>query len=99
MCIRDRPSTEWGNGAFIDAGPDIEIGKKIRKLIVDKNELYFHRSRPQNQAYLWGFRKHEQGNNFKEIPMFDPLIKEKEQEINGLNKTQSRKYEFMKTSK
>ena len=93
------PSTEWGNGAFIDAGPDIEIGKKIRKLIVDKNELYFHRSRPQNQAYLWGFRKHEQGNNFKEIPMFDPLIKEKEQEINGLNKTQSRKYEFMKTSK
>ena len=54
-----------GQRRFIDSGPDIEIGKKIRKLIVDKNELYFHQSRPQNQAYLWGFRKHEQGNNFK----------------------------------
>ena len=23
------PSTEWANGAFVDAGPDIEVGKRF----------------------------------------------------------------------
>ena len=93
------PSSDWLNGAFFDEGPDVDLSEKIRKLIVEKNELFFHRSRPQNQAYLWGFRKHEQGNNFKEVPMFDPLIKDKEKEIFNLNKVQSRKYEFMSAEK
>ena len=92
-------SIDWINGAFFDAGPDVELAEKIRKLIVDKNELYFHRSRPQNQAYLWGFRRHEQGNNFSEVSKFDPLIKEKETEIFTLNKVQDRKYEFLSSSK
>jgi hypothetical protein len=39
-----------------------------------KDELFFNRWRPQNETYLFGFRKHEQGQNAKEIPMFDPLI-------------------------
>ena len=55
--------------------------EKLRKLIVAKNELYFHRWRPQNVTYLLGFRKHEQGNNAREIPQFDPLIEAKEKEI------------------
>ena len=52
---------EWAEGAFIDGGPDVDQVERLRSLIVEKNELYFHRSRPQNQAYLGGFRKHEQG--------------------------------------
>ena len=44
------------------------------KLITDKNQLFFHRYRPQNETYLFLFRKHEQGNNAVEIPQFDPLI-------------------------
>ena len=100
MCIRDSytltadkveiltaDTKEWASGAFIDAGPDIDQAEEIRRLIMEKNELFFHRSRPQNQAYLWGFRKHEQGNNFREVPMFDPLIRQKEEEIFALNKT------------
>ena len=86
---------EWSQGAYIDAGPDVDQAKKIRRLIREKNELYFHRTRPQNQAYLWGFRKHEQGNNFKEVPMFDPLIRQKEEEIFAVNKTVQRKYRLM----
>ncbi|MEE2948296.1 MAG: PVC-type heme-binding CxxCH protein [Verrucomicrobiota bacterium] len=86
---------EWAGGAFIDAGPDIEQAEEIRSLILEKNELYFHRTRPQNQAYLWGFRKHEQGNNFKEVPMFDPLIRKKEDEIFALNRTVQRKYRLI----
>ncbi|MDP1562917.1 MAG: SGNH/GDSL hydrolase family protein [Pirellulaceae bacterium] len=50
---------------------------KIRK----KNEWYFHRYRPQNETYLFLFRKHEQGNNAVEIPKFDELVQNAEQEI------------------
>ena len=92
-------SSDWIKGAFFDKGPDVDLAERIRKLIVEKNELFFHRSRPQNQAYLWGFRRHEQGNNFSEIPKFDPLIKDKESEIFTLNKVQSRKYKFIIASK
>ncbi len=54
---------------------------KARAAIVKKNELYFHRWRPQNETYLFGFRKHEQGKNGIEIPKFDPLVAAKEREI------------------
>jgi hypothetical protein len=53
----------------------------LRSEIVAKNELFFHRWRPQNFTYIFGFRKYEQGNNAVEIPQFDPLIEKHEQEI------------------
>ena len=53
----------------------------LRQLIIQKNELFFHRSRPQNMAYILGFRKHEQGRNAVEIPQFDPLITKAEVKI------------------
>lgn len=49
--------------------------ERLRELIAEKNQLYFHRYRPQNETYLRGFRKHEQGQNAKEIAEFDALIK------------------------
>ena len=55
--------------------------KKLRDTIGLKNELYFYRYRPQNETYLFLFRKHEQGNNAVEIPQFDPLVKEQEKLI------------------
>lgn len=58
----------------------------LRKVIGEKNELFFHRYRPQNETYLFLFRKHEQGNNAVEIPQFDPLIEAKEKEIARLAK-------------
>jgi len=54
---------------------------QLRSAIQKKNELFFHRWRPQNETYLFGFRKHEQGNNSVEIPQFDPLIAEAENHI------------------
>ncbi|MCA9228555.1 MAG: hypothetical protein KDA47_23220, partial [Planctomycetales bacterium] len=53
----------------------------MRQAIQKKNELYFHRYRPQNETYLFLFRKHEQGNNAVEIPQFDPLVQEQEDRI------------------
>ena len=58
----------------------------LTKAVTEKNRLFFHRWRPQNETYLFGFRKHEQGNNGVEIPMFDPLIAEKEKQIAGMKR-------------
>jgi hypothetical protein len=53
----------------------------LRGAIIAKNHLFFQRWRPQNEIYLFGSRKHEQGRNGAEIPQFDPLIAQKEQQI------------------
>ena len=50
----------------------------LRASILRKNSLFFHRSRPANYTYIFGFRKREQGNNAVEIPKFDPLIEKAE---------------------
>ncbi|MBJ06238.1 MAG: hypothetical protein CMO40_03845 [Verrucomicrobiaceae bacterium] len=56
----------------------------LRASVLEKNRLFFHRWRPANETYLFLFRKHEQGNNAKEIPMFDPLIEQEEQKVERL---------------
>jgi len=48
--------------------------ESLRQAVIAKDTLFFNRWRPHNETYLFGFRKHEQGQNAKEIPMFDPLI-------------------------
>jgi lysophospholipase L1-like esterase len=68
----------------------------LRQAINDKNTLFFHRYRPQNETYLFLFRKHEQGNNAVEIPQFDPLISELEKKIAELKKPVKQKYELIK---
>ncbi len=56
----------------------------LREAIVRKNQLFFYRWRPENYTYLFGFRKHEQGRNAKEIPQFDRLIAQAEERIASL---------------
>ena len=60
---------------------DNSATEELRAAIVAKNELFFHRWRPQNETYLFGFRKHEQGKNGKEIAEFDPLVAKAEESI------------------
>jgi len=74
-------AAEWAKGVALPAGPDVNRVEKLRRTIIDKNQTYFHRWRPQNETYLFGFRKKEQGQNAKEIPEFDPLIEDLEEEI------------------
>ncbi len=63
------------------AGKDSEALAALRAAVVEKDRLFFHRWRPANETYLFLFRKHEQGQNAKEIPMFDPLIAEQETKV------------------
>ena len=60
------------------AGAELE---PITREVLHKDELFFNRWRPQNETYLFGFRKHEQGQNAREIPMFDPLIDQADSKI------------------
>ncbi len=69
---------------YVGASPPADGSASLREAIVAKNELFFHRWRPQNLTYLTGFRKHEQGNNAKEIVQFDPLVEKAEKQITEL---------------
>ncbi len=64
------------------------VTERLRAVILEKNRLWFHRSRPANMAYVFGFRKHEQGQNAVEIPQFDPLIEAEEAKIAALRSLQ-----------
>ena len=68
------------------AGDYSEALEPVREAIRQKNQLYFYKWRPQNQTYLTGFRKHEQGRNAKEVAEFDPLVAAAEAEIEKLLK-------------
>jgi lysophospholipase L1-like esterase len=79
-------AAEWATGVKLPPGPDLEQVEKLRAKIIEKNQTYFHRWRPQNETYLFGFRKHEQGKNAKEVAEFDPLVSKAEDEIERIRK-------------
>ena len=85
----------WAKGVEFHAGPDFAQLETLRHAILAKNRLLFDRYRPQNQTYLFGFRKHEQGQNAAEIPMFDPLVAAKEAEIERLKVPTPHTYELV----
>jgi hypothetical protein len=63
------------------AAVSAENAEKVRQLVVAKNFDYFNYWRPQNDTYILGYRKKEQGRNAVEMPMFLPLMEQKEQQI------------------
>ncbi len=65
--------------------------KELRQVIVEKNRLYFHSYRPQNDTYLRGFREYEQGNNAGELLEFLPLIRIQEKKIRELREPRATK--------
>jgi lysophospholipase L1-like esterase len=55
--------------------------QELQRLIRAKNEWFFHRYRPQNETYLFLFRKHEQGNNAVEVEQMERHVADGEQTI------------------
>ncbi len=92
--VADGSAETWAGGILVEAGPDHDQIERLRTRIQRKNVLFFDRWRPQNITYLFGFRKHEQGNNAVEIPRFDPLIADAEREIQALSGLVPRVYEL-----
>ena len=83
-------------GVALASDPSVAQEAQLRSVIAAKNELFFHRHRPQNETYLFLFRKGEQGNNAVEIPQFDPLIEEQEHEIAKLRVPQPHEFEIIR---
>ena len=85
-----------GNAKTLSSGVDLvgnydpELSNQIRHQIVEKNLLFFHRHRPQNETYLFLFRKHEQGNNAVEVEQFEPLIEAADQRLAKLTEPTER---------
>ena len=85
-----------GNAKQLSGGVDLlgnydpELSSQIRYQIVDKNLMFFHRHRPQNETYLFLFRKHEQGNNAVEVEQFEPLIEAADQRLAKLTEPTER---------
>ncbi len=84
----------WKQSTKILAGAQADQVEELRRTIIEKNRQFFHRWRPENETYLFGFRKHEQGQNAKEIPMFDPIIAEYEAKIVQLRQPRPRRFEL-----
>lgn len=98
--IDDKPAAtadakQWEAGVALTRGPEFDQVAKLRAAIIDKNQLYFHRWRPQNETYLFGFRKHEQGQNAREVPEFDPLVEKREADIARLRVPTGHVYELL----
>ena len=74
--LADRPEV-----AIVLGVRTTSTGWNLIQAIQKKNELFFHRWRPQNETYLFGFRKHEQGKNAVEVFQFDPLVEAEEKKI------------------
>lgn len=68
--------------------------KEAYELTAEKNMMFFHRHRPQNETYLFLFRKHEQGNNAVEVPRFDPIVDELEKKIQKIQNSSSYRVEI-----
>jgi lysophospholipase L1-like esterase len=76
---------QWSDGRQFDPRPrEVARREALRRAIVEKNRLYFRRFRPQNETYLVGFRRYEQGQNAPELEQLDPLIGALENEIGRL---------------
>jgi lysophospholipase L1-like esterase len=68
-------------GVPVLRGPGTDQEEQLRRTIVAKNFDFFNFWRPDNDTYIFGYRKHEQGRNAVEIPRFEPLVAAREAEI------------------
>jgi lysophospholipase L1-like esterase len=83
---------EWSRGINLLRGPELEQAEELRRAVASKNELFFHYWRPQNDTYIFGFRKREQGHLQPEFSQFAPILAEREARIADLRMPRPRTY-------
>jgi hypothetical protein len=92
VAVATAPAEEWEKGMPISRGPEFVQLEKLRALIGEKNTHYFHYWRPQNDTYIFGFRRKEQGHLTAEFPKYPPILNEKDAEIAKLRVPVSHTY-------
>lgn len=83
---------QWAAGVPLKSSPDQRQEEQLRKLVVAKNAEYFNFWRPENDTYIFGYRKHEQGQNGVEVPRFVPLVEQKDAQIARVRAPEPHKY-------
>jgi len=84
-------------GVTVPSAFQYAAAKRVYELTAAKNMMFFHRHRPQNETYLFLFRKHEQGNNAVEVPLFDPIIDGFENNIQTIQNSTSYRVEIRRS--
>jgi hypothetical protein len=85
---------QWAEGVNLTDGPEFEQAERLRQLVLEKNELFFKRWRPQKTIELFGLRKQVPGRA-AELPQIDPLVTAREAAIRGLSKPVEHEYELV----
>jgi lysophospholipase L1-like esterase len=72
---------QWAQGVSLTNTPGMKQEEKLRQLIVRKNFDFFNDWRAQNDTYILGYRKHEQGRNAPEMAEFEKLTQDADGQI------------------
>ena len=72
---------DWAAGRLVSLPVLAAHFHALRQEVQDKNALFFHQYRPQNETYLVGFREYEQGQNARDLDLIEPFIQTRENEI------------------
>ena len=92
--VAEGTEKEWAKGVNVQSFGSDRQREALQKLIVDKEMQFMHRYRPQNETYLFLFRKHEQGNNAGEVNRFEELTGESDAKIQELTRPRSFSWEL-----
>jgi len=92
VAVAAAAAEEWAKGVALSKAPEAAQLETLRALISEKNTHYFHYWRPQNDTYIFGFRRKEQGHLTAEFPKYPPILNEKDAEIAKLRVPASHTY-------
>jgi lysophospholipase L1-like esterase len=85
---------EWSKGVALEKEPSIDQRSKLRALIVQKNFDFFNYWRAQNDTYILGYRRHEQGKNAPEVAQFEKMSQDADVQIASLRAPVPTQYEL-----
>jgi lysophospholipase L1-like esterase len=85
---------EWSCGVRLTDGPEFAQVEEVRQAVIEKNMFFFHYWRPENFTYLFGHRRHEQGQNAPEVDEFQPLVNAQDELISELKLPKPHTYEL-----
>jgi hypothetical protein len=84
----------WARGVALAKGPEFDQRERLRAAIERKNAHFFHAWRPQNDTYIFGFRRKEQGHLAAEFPRFPAIVAEREAQIASLRSPVPHEYQL-----
>jgi hypothetical protein len=89
---------EWGRGVQLLTSPNDKQAEDLRERVVAKDFDYFNYWRPENDTYIFGYRKHEQGRNAVEVPNFLSRVRDKEAQVAAVAAPDVHTYELTRSA-